>query len=122
MGKKLNLDKPVQTRDGRPARILATDRLTPGIFKLIALITTSTGIEQCEAYTVEGKFYDDDLEESRDLVNVPEVKVFYANAYKHSGIPYVNLGTKLYSTEDEARSDASISGAYIGPARVEITI
>jgi hypothetical protein len=63
--------KPVQTRDGRPARILATDRKAPvgSPLSIIALVENNHGYEFTAKYDTDGRAR---LSPSMsDLVNVP---------------------------------------------------
>ena len=81
--KSVDLTKPVQTRDGRKARVLCTDRkhiTTYGDWCVIALITDKDGYESPSYHTKDGKHHHTP---SSDLVNVPEVRFF-------------NLGKKSY--------------------------
>lgn len=72
--------KPVQTRDGRAARILATDAKN-ACYPIIAVIQTSAG-EKPQSYTLEGRFCFG-VTDDTDLVNVPEGRVLecWINAY-----------------------------------------
>ncbi|NIA67799.1 hypothetical protein HBA54_04275 [Pelagibius litoralis] len=65
--------KPVQTRDGRKARIICTDRRTT-VYSILALITENDGYEYIESYTKAGHRYgDEDCDScSVDLINIPE--------------------------------------------------
>lgn len=65
--------KPVRTRDGKPARIICTDRLDSPNGKgqtLMALITTG-GSESAAAYWPDGRFHLTGEESSMDLINIP---------------------------------------------------
>lgn len=63
--------KPVQTRNGRPVRILATDR-KHGEYPIVGLITRPCGEEELETWTKDGKTIDATSSHRNDLVNVPE--------------------------------------------------
>lgn len=67
--------KPVQTRDGRPARVLCTD--ASGSYPIAALINGDL-----RTYTSEGLFVEDCGEDTLDLVNIPEETVEYVNVYE----------------------------------------
>lgn len=68
--KPLDTTKPVQTRDGRKARILGT--LAGNLsFPIVAAITTESGREVSETYTVSGHARAG-REYHTDLLNVPE--------------------------------------------------
>lgn len=61
--------KPVQTRDGRKARVICTDRKAKE-HSIVALIMQSCGREDAYVYSTEGRFTDVDL--GMDLINVPQ--------------------------------------------------
>ena len=65
-----NQPKKVMTRDGRPARIICTDR-KGGNYPIVALIEMEWGEDTC-FYSKNGKTCYDDNYGSRDLVFVPE--------------------------------------------------
>lgn len=65
--------KPVQTRSGKPARILCTDRkYWDGTRPLVALVSGGDGEEQLGTYPASGRFLDGGSDDPDDLVNVPE--------------------------------------------------
>jgi hypothetical protein len=68
MMSKLDLTKPVQTRDGRKVRILSTDRISEK-YPILALIGEEE--EKLYSYTAEGRFYEN-RDARHDLVNVPD--------------------------------------------------
>lgn len=93
--------KPVQTRDGRPARILAADakllNTSEGIIALVRDLTT--GQETTQAYFPDGR-YTRDRDSLIDLVNVPERVTKYMNLYEvHAG--------GFHSSLEEAECTAS---------------
>jgi hypothetical protein len=63
--------KPVQTRDGRKARIICTDRENVE-YPIVALIASAGGEEIAATFTDDGRFYYAGREDDDDLVNVPE--------------------------------------------------
>lgn len=65
--KEFDPTKPVQTRDGRKARIICTD--LKDTKPLVVLVARENGIEDIQTYTMEGKFFciGDD---PRDLINI----------------------------------------------------
>ena len=71
---KLDLTKPVQTRDGRPVRILATDLRSE--YPVTGIIS-HPGYDEVETWTLDGAFVSSD-EHPDDLVNVPvEVRRYF---------------------------------------------
>jgi hypothetical protein len=81
MEKTLDLNKPVQTRDGRKARIICTDRKSV-MYQVVALVESSDGSEEgaC-SYTKTGQYHAGYQDQS-DLVNVPEKRTVYLNMYE----------------------------------------
>lgn len=74
--------KPVQTRDGRKARIVCTDFNSAAGKKLIVAITTGPeGYEMTGLRFPDGRSYQVS-EKSSDLVNVPEVTTTVSNIYR----------------------------------------
>lgn len=77
----LDLNKPVQTRAGLPARIICTDRKSDN-YPVIGLITDLDGRERYETYTMQGTYHAYATSPSpEDLVNVLERKSQFINVY-----------------------------------------
>lgn len=74
--------KPVQTRSGRPARILTTYSRNPR-FPIVALVEDIAGVESARQYSLNGE-QNLDVVGNFDLVNVPEKRVieFWRNIYR----------------------------------------
>lgn len=86
--KKLDVTKPVTTRDGRPARIICTDRKGLGDFDLIVLVNgcTISSSEMILCYSNNGTLYaDGDLTGRNDLINVVEKTSTWQNMYPSDG-------------------------------------
>lgn len=66
----LDLSKQVQTRDGRPVRILTTDKA--GKFSIVALIREGPNDELTATYTPDGHFSPDHEISRHDLINPPK--------------------------------------------------
>lgn len=82
--------KPVQTRDGRSARIICTDK--KGEAPIVALVSAISGDSEITySFFLDGSFYCDDGTYPLDLVNTPEEKTLWLNVY-HDGV--VNHLTK----------------------------
>ena len=98
MQPKFDAAKPVQTRDGRKVRIVAT---RSGDFPIVALLTESNGEEVVQVYTADGGYWLNARTGSvNDLVNVPTERVFYVNVYP-------NDGHVIHPTVESADEDAS---------------
>jgi len=61
--------KPVQTRGGLPARIIAADRKNDSDLPITALVLRH-GTEYVEHFTSEGRHYHH-VDSDRDLINIP---------------------------------------------------
>lgn len=85
----LDITKPVQTRDGRKVRILATDM--KGNYPLVGLVTELSGNEIIHTYDVDGVFVTLRKGSPHDLINVPAKplkRLVYLNVYKDTVVGY----------------------------------
>lgn len=82
---KFDPTKPVQTRDGRPARILATDVKNNGGFIIVVAIPSKYNDNEV-VYTVhdDGCYYKGNPTVADDLINVPEPRT-YGDVLRNSG-------------------------------------
>ncbi len=78
---KLDLTKPVQTRDGRPVRILCTNRQHHAMGAVVGLITDGKGEETVASWDHDGtsSFRDGT---SSALINVPATRRVRVMLYK----------------------------------------
>jgi hypothetical protein len=76
----LDITKPVQTRIGKPARIICTDRKSKNGYPLVALVDEGNGIERVYTYKTDGTFLDGVPNRPDDLVN----KVELGPVHKHA--------------------------------------
>jgi hypothetical protein len=104
----LDVNRPVMTRDGRKARIIATDA-KGGDFPIIALVEC-TGGESTEGYKADGSYLVERREHGLDLINVPERRTyerrvsFYAEDLlqldrSDSNVRFIFEGNKLIAAE-----------------------
>lgn len=116
MTKPFDPTKPVQLRDGSPARIIAVD-INHSVYPIVAAYTSEHGEEICEMFTSEGNYYAGG-EDNMDLVNVPEVPVVVATTY-----------TNVYDTGEfgfskshinELPSNNGITGVVKGVVKVDV--
>lgn len=103
MSKPFDLTKPVQTRDGRPARIICTDKVGFGC-PILALVTNG-GQEEVATYTEAGKYLSDDDVSGSDLVNIPQKVTKYGVMDKD----FNQLFGSVYDTEADAAKVAIFS-------------
>lgn len=101
--KPLDLSKPVQTRDGRKARIICTDLKCPD-FPIVAAfqLTGSFNEEVSSTFRRDGTFLSGTQTVS-DLINVPEKREVWINFYpKEEGrLP------RVHDTKSDADKHAS---------------
>lgn len=67
---KISMDKQYKTRDGKPVRILCTDRRNFE-YTVIALIPNEDGTERAATYTEKGESIPNSATDT-DLIEVPE--------------------------------------------------
>lgn len=91
--------KPVQTREGQPARIVSAKG--GGYYPLLVVIDRGDGSEYISRRTLEGKLPHAPYESDLDLVNVPEEAEEFWNAYLDD---FHIVGPK--ETIEEANADA----------------
>lgn len=99
--------KPVRTRDGTPARIIATD--AKGEYPIIALVGDDE--EDPFTFTAEGRYWTGNEESGQDLVNAPETVERFYNVY---------LDGQMWPHDDRASADGAI-GASSRIALVRMT-
>ena len=117
--KKLNLKpfdiqkaregKPVCTRDGRKARIIAFDRrlfYKNVSYPILALVECSDGEDDVCGYSEKGKvLIEDGAEYKDDLMMLPEKKEGWINIYNADTTFYYADG-RVFETKDEAVQEA----------------
>lgn len=93
MTKTFDPTKPVQTRDGRPARIICTDR--KGEFPIVALLDYDE--VDARAFAANGTVWGDGPDHKNDLINIP------TKVTKYGVVCAFGLRLPLFDTEDDAR-------------------
>jgi len=88
MNTKIDWTKPVQTRDGRKARVLCTDIV--GGFNPVVAAYIDGCAELVALYSIDGKYFASSDDNPRDLINIPEKQVieYWVNIYQslHPGL------------------------------------
>lgn len=67
----IDFSKPVQTRDGRKARVICTDRKY-SLYPVIALIEGDNDIENVAVFTKNGHYLYDNGNHQKDLIQAPQ--------------------------------------------------
>jgi hypothetical protein len=95
MEKKFDPTKPVQTRDGRKARIVDTNfKGILGQGQIVAIVSEPSGYETLVVYCDDGQMYED-RNDVRNLVNVPEKRGFWVNFYPdQNGLVFLHPSRK----------------------------
>ena len=111
-----NPSKKVVTREGKPVRIICTNRLSENC-PVIALVNDEDS-ERCYSYSAFGKFggyqnHDCEL----DLFFAPDKKSGWINLYKMNSI--ISPGPRAYDTKEEAESAAGDKSYYISTIKIE---
>lgn len=90
--------KPVQTRDGRRARIICTDR--DSIYSIVALVREPNGEESVSSYTKYGRSIPHyGGTSSKDLINIPVRRAAWVNFFPRDA--------EVYGSREEADEDAT---------------
>ena len=127
---KIDLSKPLQTRDGLcTATILTTQARNNGPYVVIAkLKNKSTGKEAIESYTLEGYFsiLAQPCYRSNDLINVPPkvLKLKYGgwvNLYDPPGVQNATGCLIFYPTKDLADQNAGVHRRACAEVVIEVT-
>ncbi len=108
----LDPTKPVQTRDGRKARIIATDR-NGSYYPIIALVSSKNSKEEIiVSYRPNGSEVDGLSLRPLDLINVPEERELWVNVYN-------NTYSTTHPDQEQADRSTSLHG-YTRIARLRI--
>ena len=111
-----NPSKKVVTREGKPVRIICTNRLDEK-YPVIALVNNENS-EICCSYTTFGKLYIDKNKDCElDLFFAPDKKSGWINLYKINSI--ISPGPRVYDTKEEAESAAGDKSYYISTIKIE---
>ncbi|WP_375292279.1 hypothetical protein [Sphingomonas melonis] len=75
----LDTSKAVQTRDGRPAKIISS--CLSGKYPIGVLVKNPDGTETFDCVDRNGKAWDQEGPLDSDIINVPETKTSYSRVY-----------------------------------------
>jgi hypothetical protein len=113
----LDLNKPVQLRDGTPARIICTDR-KGGDRPIMALYVGPDGYEVMRTYRAGGAYYVDRLCDY-DLVNVPLKKEGWVNIYQPWQYGPVANCWSVWPSKETAKANVGDAANYIATVKIE---
>jgi hypothetical protein len=114
MNRNFDVSKPVQTRSGKPARIVATDYKVGNGYTILAIVEEGDR-EYAFSYLPDGRFSSAGREEDLDLVNVPQriKKSMWLNIYRRN-----QISAGAHDSREQANRDA----AFDRVACVEVLI
>ena len=113
-----NPSRKVVTRDGRPVRILCTDKKSYNE-QIVGLIMGNSGMEFISTWTQQGKsFFNSDT--PNDLFFAPEKHEGWVNLYKWLGKEYTYHMGNVYNSKAEAENGSSNNNyKYVATIRIE---
>ena len=116
--KEFNLEeakagKPVCTRDGEKARILAFDLNGYDGLSIVAAITHKDGCEATYEFCSNGQIYQDSITPI-DLMMYTEKKQGWINVYKSASHRNRAVTWLVYETKEIAKNNADKDDDYIG--------
>ena len=111
-----NPNRKVVTRDGRPVRIICTDRAGSTTKPVIALITLPNGDENVKTFWANG-IETAGSDGKDDLFFAPNKHTDYINLYHKENGYY--LGGTVFSSVEKAKEIAAESGYYLATIKAE---
>lgn len=104
--------KPVQTRDGRPIRVLCTDQ-QGAKYPVLGLVKRKEGKEDLEQWTLDGSFVADkggpDEDDAINVPEPPEERIAYVNFYDNG---------EGMAHDSRARADVCAGSARVACVRI----
>lgn len=108
-----NPERRIVTRNGRPARILCTDRKYHDVgYPIVALVENDEDNESIESYTIDGNWWGKGLKRNLDLFFAPEKKVGWMNIYRTIDSDCPAVGDLIYTSEQAAKESISVKNDY----------
>ena len=110
-----NPERKVVTRDGRPVRIICTDRAGLNAKPIVALITLPNGDEVIKTFWDNG-IETAGSEDKNDLFFAPSKHTDYINLYRDESVYFLGA---VYTSEEYAKNIARGNDQYITTIQVE---
>ena len=107
--------RKVVTRDGRPVRIICTDR--KGATPIIALVNDGLSEELGHAFYSDGKIFNDEDNEL-DLFFAPEKHEGWINIYADIN-DNSHPGNHIFESKEEAEEEGEKGSGYITTIKIE---
>lgn len=110
MDKPFDPSKPVQTRDGRPARVLAVG-LKNIDYPIVAAWVTLSGQETAGIFTLDGRFrLDHSSGHPNDLINIPVRRTGWIGISLTTVPGRVADASHVYETKDACEASVAFHG------------
>ena len=109
-----NPSRKVVTRDGRPVRIICTDRKSYNV-EIVGLIMNDNGMESVFTWTQQGKEYINS-DTSNDLVFAPEKHEGWVNVSREE---YGYEGGLIYDSKEDAEKIAKVNKCCVATIKIE---
>ena len=110
-----NPSRKVVTKDGRPVRILCTDRKSYNV-EIVGLIMNNNGMESVFTWTQQGKEYINS-DTSKDLFFAPETHEGWINVYRNND-SHTYAGA-VYDSKEDAEKRKTIDENYVTTIKIE---
>ena len=110
-----NPSRKVVTKDGRPIRILCTDRISYNV-EIVGLIMNDNGMESIFTWTQQGKEYINS-DTSNDLFFAPEKHTGWINVYRNND-SHIYAGA-VYDSKEDAEKRKTIDENYVTTIKIE---
>lgn len=125
---KINLSKPVQTRDGQKVRIICTDR-PDDVYPVVAMVG-EPNLTDVNIFTKDG-FYNHTMikgNQSLDLINIPQPKkkkkvIGFVNVYYHYNRKEFYFAENIEETKNEAFRGRTLNSStfnYIDTIKIKV--
>ena len=111
-----NPSRKVVTKDGRPVRILCTDRISYNV-EIVGLIMNNNGMESIFTWTQQGKEYVN-TDTPNDLFFAPETHEGWINVYRNSDTGHTYAGA-VYDSKEDAEKRKIIDENYVTTIKIE---
>jgi len=126
---EIDWTKPIQTRDGRRAKLIHKLTCLEGAQPMVCVITNSSGNEFASTWHQDGRYSDTQCPSQADIINTPpepvtvEIGEAWVNVYRRDGVVWFAMnGTVPHASAGAAREAAWPKDAYLGPAKLPTTL
>lgn len=110
-----NPNKKVITRNGRPVRIVYTDK--KGMYPVVALIEYNNTYENVFAFTTDGRYSFVETDK-KDLFFASEKKIGWINIFEDI-LSNRYAGTQIFKSREDAEKKGKTWSSYIATIKIE---